>query len=206
MVEMVKLLINKYNTKSTFNMLINYCIPMKYNEETVEIYLNLARILLDSNPNLIMETNENAETVLYKACEYGIPNLVEYFLKLNKKLINISSIAGNTPLYIACYNCPPRTLRNVYPLIIKTLIKYGANINLCNNNGSTAIYAICNCGNPNFVEILLSTNKCKLDIINLKGDSIIIHACRYGHSKVLETLLNYIDNKEFVYNYKNEKR
>ncbi len=76
---------------------------------------------------------------------------------------------------------------------ITNYLKSGANLNDSNKNGNTPIYGICYSGNPNYCEILLLTNRIKLDVINNFGDSVIIHCCRLGHSKILQLLLNYIE-------------
>ncbi len=94
--------------------------------------------------------------MLYKASEYGILDLVTYFLGQSRDLVDIPNKNGNTPLYIACVNCPPQTLRNVYPSVIKALVKYRADLNFANSNGNTPMFGICYCGNPNFAEILVA--------------------------------------------------
>eukprot|EP01083_Nonionella_stella_P087119 242234_1 len=196
MIKMVKLLITKYHTKPSIDMLLTHCIPHKPDCPQVDIYLNLAKILLESNPDLINQTNDKKETALYKASESGNLAHVQYLIQLNKALIDAPNVDGNTALYISCVQC--------WPCIIKELIKHKANINVINKDGNAPLIPVIDRGNPNFAELLLSTNRVQMDVINNNGDSLIIHCCRLGHSKILELLLNYVEHKAFVYNYKSK--
>merc|ERR1719361_1697809 len=202
MIKMVKLLINKHNTPCTIAMLLEYCIPPKEDSPEAEIYLNLAKVLLSAYPDMIKETNENGESALYKACESGNLPHVQYFISLDNELIDMPNNNGDTPLYISCVKC--------WPCIIRELIKNKADINAANKDGNTPIFAACNsdrpraCGNPKFAEILLATNRVKMNVVNKEGDSLIIHCCRLGHKKILELLLNYIEDKDFVCNHKSK--
>merc|ERR1719361_231402 len=167
MIKMVKLLINKHKTACTIDMLLKYCIPPKA-DSTDEAYLNLAKVLLAAYPELINETDENGESALYKACESGNLPHVQYFISLNRELINMPNKNGDTPLYVSCVKC--------WPCIMKELIHEKADINAANKEGNTPIFAVCNsnrgraCGNPKFTEILLATNRVKMDVINKEGE------------------------------------
>ncbi len=112
-------------------------------------------------------------------------------LFINNSLSNVANVNGNTPLYISYFK------------VIKPLIKSGASLNSKNKNANTPIYGYF-IAVILIIEILLSTNRIKLDFINNFGDSTIIDCCRLGHSKTLQLLLNYIGNKEFVLNYKSK--
>lgn len=55
-----------------------------------------------------------------------------------------------TPLYIACQDGQTEAAR--------VLVKYGANINLACDDGSTPLHAACNYGHASIVEMLLQNN------------------------------------------------
>eukprot|EP01084_Bolivina_argentea_P002249 4157_1 len=192
MIKYVLLMINKHSAKPNIEMLLKYCIPPKADDPNTEIYLNLTKILINCDKTLIKQQNKLLETPLFKSAERGSLPHCEYFisLDLDKSIIDIPNELGNTPLWIST--------AKMYPCIMKLLISAGANINHQNIKGNPPLYNICIRGNEKVCNMLLSTNKIKIENIkNKNGDTLILICCRNKNWKILPLLLNYV-SLEFV--------
>ena len=75
----------------------------------------------------------DGETLLHFASQYSRQDIVEFLLKLNQILVNATCNNQRTPLMFACSN--GGHLDNM-----KTLIQYGADINVRFNDGSTLLH------------------------------------------------------------------
>lgn len=177
-IDMVNILITKHNAVLHFDSLFDLFVPDDPN------YLKLFSLILDNlrhkdqNFN-IDQTNENGDSLLFRACEKGCIEYVKLLLFL-KSNINLQNSLGNTPLWIACYK--------KYLNIIIFLLDADADVNLENYKGNAPISCICQKGTKEIAEILLSRGA-EINKLNKNGDSLILLCCRNGQSEVLELLL-----------------
>ena len=75
-----------------------------------------------------------------------------------------------------------------YPQIIDLLIEKGADINLSNKIGFSALIFAATEGNINVVERLLKEEKIKVDAKNTFGKTAFFNACEFGHCNCVKAL------------------
>ncbi|CAB0044791.1 unnamed protein product [Trichogramma brassicae] len=102
-----------------------------WNKKAVELLLKRG-----ANPNL---ADADGFAALHILC-YSSWDLVENFLKMNAEIgqtvnINIQSTVGNTPLHLAVSQGNEK--------VVELLLRQGADPNLANNDGGTALHLIC---------------------------------------------------------------
>jgi len=183
MTHLITLLIKKHGAIPTIDMFLDHCIPKKPDSPETSKYIQLAKILLDHNSELINFVNQDDESSLFKASEKGSLPHVKFFIEKGAE-IDKPNILGNTPLWIAC--------AKRYPCIIAELIDNGADVNYINLKGNPPIYSICQKGPLKIAEQLLAKGA-SVTHINKNGDTIVLLCCRNGQPKILELLLNYVE-------------
>jgi len=183
MSRLVKTLLKDFGAVPTFDMLVEYCIPPKPDHPEVNKYLDLAKLVLNNQPRLINEKNDDGESALFKACEKGNLPHVKYFLNKGA-LVDDPNNMGNTPLWVSC--------AKRYPCIIQELLNWGADVNAVNEKGNPPLYAVCQMGPKKVAETLIAYGA-TVEHINKNGDTLILICCRNGQHEILEFLLNYVD-------------
>ncbi|VDI49724.1 Hypothetical predicted protein [Mytilus galloprovincialis] len=155
-----------------------------------------------------------AKCLLVMSAE-GFVEYVEFFLGLEKTLVNLKDNCGQTALHKACLHG--------HTDVAKLLLDNGASIDLTDNNNETALYIACKNNKSETVEYLLSRgsnikpkkcdSKCPLHVVCLNGNreiakylldknakvndqdnnkSTSLHlACANGHAKVVDLLIKY---------------
>uniref|UniRef100_A0ABD2XEW2 Uncharacterized protein n=1 Tax=Trichogramma kaykai TaxID=54128 RepID=A0ABD2XEW2_9HYME len=119
-------------------------------------------------------------------------DLVENFLKMNAEIgqtvnINIQTTAGNTPLHLAV------SLGN--EKVVELLLRQGADPNLANNDGDTALHLICKrYGDNDLMKILFEVcdqlkKKVQVDVRDQLGNTPLHWALFHGQKKEVEFLL-----------------
>ncbi len=114
--------------------------------------------LMSENPKMesVIEPTRN-ETLLHIAARYNQPEMVK--LLINKGLnVNAVNQAGNTPLHLAVFS-------GSYALI-ESLFKHGADYQLRNQRGRTALEYVSYGKNPEIYNLFLAKDK---DILNYKS-------------------------------------
>lgn len=79
--------------------------------------------------------------------------------------INETDTYGNTPLHISVSQCTDHNS----PIPCKWLCNNGADINIQNINGQTALHLACYSGFSNCIKDILGTGKCNIDIKDNNG-------------------------------------
>jgi ankyrin repeat protein len=81
---------------------------------------------------------------------------------------------------------------------IRQLLERGANVNLVNKDGVTALHYACKKGNADVVRMLVENpiprttdqdNRAKVDAVDNNGCSSLHYACKEGHLEVVQYLL-----------------
>lgn len=187
MIDIVKDLLEKYKAVPTIDMLLNYCIPPSADYPKTEEYIKLTDLILQHNPDLVFQMDENNTSPLFKAAEKGSLPHVKYFLEKGCD-IEASNSLGNTPLWIAC--------AKRYPCIIEELLNNGADVNHLNHKNNPPMYSICQSGPMKIMETLIAFGA-GIEYINNNGDTPLLICCRNGKHEILKFLLNFAD-PEFV--------
>ena len=79
---------------------------------------------------------------------------------------------------------------NGHSEVVKQLHQYGAQVDLQNNNGSTALMGACQNGHSEVVK-LLHQYGAQVDLQNNNGSTALMGACQNGHSEVVKLLHKY---------------
>uniref|UniRef100_A0ABD2WK50 Uncharacterized protein n=1 Tax=Trichogramma kaykai TaxID=54128 RepID=A0ABD2WK50_9HYME len=92
--------------------------------------------------------DEDGLTHFHVACEFGLCDIVEQFLEIGQNPNCLVPLTGNSPLHLALY-------RGQY-FVAGVLLRNGADINLANRAGSTALHIAClNCHSHLLVKMAL---------------------------------------------------
>lgn len=187
MLDMCKILVKKFNAVPTVHMLNNWCIPPKPDSSDVDLYIKLARFVLNNNKNIINEIDDNGDTPLMNATLKGSLHHVKLFIEKGAN-IDQQNLLGNTALWLACMKG--------YPCIVSELLSTGADPNKVNFKGNPPLYSVCQKGPKKIAETLLALGA-TVDHINKNGDTLILICCRNGQHEILDMMLNYVE-PEFV--------
>jgi len=147
-------------------------------------YINVVKIILDlkkAKANEIIKIGDEITFPLFVACEKGSLPMVTLLLGyLSQEDINQSNDKGTTCLWIA--SC------NRHTDIVYTLIQNGANPNIPNLKGDSALICACQKGAETIVNLLLEAG---IDpyLCNPLRDNPVLICCRTGQYKILEILL-----------------
>ena len=126
---------------------------------------------------------------LFLSCKRGqymmFSALIPYYDTPAK--LNSMTNTGNTMLWIASYGG--------HSDIVSELLTYGADPNVQNAKGDSALIPACQKGFFTVVEMLLNAGA-KLDAYNKNRDNPMLICCRCGQAKILELLLNSVNKAE----------
>ncbi|XP_071097328.1 uncharacterized protein [Haliotis cracherodii] len=135
--------------------------------------------------------NVLGQTVLHLASINGHYNVLEIILKYiyRRELLgehtrqDVSGrdlVNGDTALHLACRTGSVKS--------VEVLKKYGADVNVWNNNGNSPVFVACETGHVDIVKQCLHF---AASGINRDGRSLLHIACRTGHEAMVKTLLEY---------------
>lgn len=172
----------------TLEMVIEHCFPKKADSPDTDQYLDLLKIVLDSNKELINAHHLNdGDTLLITACRKGSLPHVQYLLEQGADVDGVNE-KGVTPLWVASF------MR--YPCIMDELRKAKANIHHKNYKGDSILYGPCCRGGLKIAQKLISWGVDPYSK-NTNGDSLVLLACRNGQDEILRFLLDLVD-EDFV--------
>ena len=127
----------------------------------------------------------DGSTLLHYASRYSKQEIVEFLLKLNLVSVNATNNNQATPLMFACSN--GGGVDNM-----KTLIQYGADINVRFNDGSTLLHYASRYSKQDIIEFLLKLNQISVNATNNNQATPLMFACSNGdHLDNMETLIQY---------------
>ena len=138
------------------------------------------QILLRDN-NEVNSFENNGDSLLLLACEYGYDSIVDLLLRHGAE-VNLLNKFRECPLARACENGHDKT--------VQLLLSHGAEINLCNCLGESPLYIACKNGHYRTVEILLN-NGANVTLYDTFRISPLSIACKNGHFNTIKLLLNY---------------
>lgn len=122
---------------------------------------------------------------LFAAAEKGRLGLVQILLKyMRKDDVNRVNLKKTSALWIAACNN--------HVDVVMALLEAGADPNLTNIGGSTALIPCCKKGQDTVVQLLLDYGL-DVTVYNPERDHPILQCCRDGQATVLETLINHIE-------------
>jgi len=157
-------------------------ITCKYN------YENVAKLLINAGCDIEIADKDNNTAFLY-AYTYGSRSIMEALIKAGCS-INTKNIIGKTIMDIICDN-------NDRKLVIQ-LINSG-----CEFDGSKVLTWACNKGYGSIIRILVTNGIDRLVLKDLRGDEIMVNACRKGWIKRAQLLIDNncnLDYSKFMYN------
>ena len=144
--------------------------------------------------------HENALALMFSALQ-GHPDIVQQLLEYGADPNSICNVDGSTALH-----CVLSQTENLHEddkekklKIIQRLIEKGANINIQNEDGVTALMMASNEGLSEIVELLLQ-NGADPNIHSNNGRTALMRACNHGNSKVAKHLLRFNANPQLVDN------
>ena len=164
-------------------------------------HLEVVQLLLKANANPNHEQEGTGITALIVAAHEGFSDIVQQLLEYGADPNSISDIDGSTALH--CVLSHTETLhkddKEKKLKIIQRLIEKGANINIQNEDGVTALMMGTDDGLSEVAELLLQ-NGADPNIHSNNGITALMHACNHGNSKVAKSLLRYNANPQLVDN------
>lgn len=166
----------------TIKHINEYCMPKKPDAEDIPEYLDLVKLLVAKNANLIYDVDDDGESALYVSAKKGSLPHVKYFIEQGSKIDQPNNRLA-TPLWCACYRR--------FPCIINELLDHGADIGWKNESGNIPLYGPCERGSRKVAELLISRGS-PIENYNKNGDTLILIACRNGQVDVLRCLLEYV--------------
>jgi ankyrin repeat protein len=143
---------------------------------------NLARSILQNNPELISFKDKYEETVLMIACIYGNTEIVELLLDTGRSHPEYQNFDGKTPLMIALYYGNTE--------IAKLLLATGqSHPEYKDNRGMTALMLASMHGHTEIVKLLLATGQSHPEYQDNYGYTALINASDFGRTEIVELLL-----------------
>ncbi|ORX82170.1 ankyrin, partial [Anaeromyces robustus] len=111
-------------------------------------YYNIARDLIKNDYLDLNEIDEDYNTPLHKACEYGYASFVQMMLRYDA-MINFKNKFGYTPLHLAC--------QQGQIAVVKILIENGAIIEATTHEqNKSSLHFACEANNKTIARILLN--------------------------------------------------
>ncbi|KAI1387790.1 ankyrin repeat-containing domain protein [Hypoxylon trugodes] len=143
---------------------------------------SIVRFLLDEGADATIR-DEDGRTALWHACdlpvEYGGYDVAKLLLDRQADVINVQCNNGNTPLHKAC---------EYYGHVVRLFLERGADIEIKNGEGKTAIWIAVEGYSSEAVSLLLEAGA-STDIRDERGGTLLHIACSGWNGKRLQLLL-----------------
>jgi len=153
------------------------------------------------------KNNKHNKTILYRACELNLLDIVKYLILVPHLNPNIGNKNGITPLYIACYHGYTSIVKILLSktqsqtqIVLnkqnkgisksKSYVKYNIDVNACDKRGFTPLYAACCHDRYDIILLLLSCSKIKINKRTKNNNSVLYAACYFGKLQVVAILLS----------------
>ena len=143
-------------------------------------HVDIVRTLVKHKANVNARTDSD-DTPLTLAAENGHDNVVHAFLSDFQCLVDVKGQDGYTALHYSC--------RYGHVDIVRTLLKYKANVNARTENGDTPLTLAARNRRDNVVHALSDYN-CEVYAKNKVAYNVLLHlSCKRGYVGVVRTLL-----------------
>lgn len=150
--------------------------------------LEIIKLLIDENKidiKKVFKSNEVETTALFTAAEKGAIKTVQLLLPyLDKSDLDWQNGLGTTAVWIS--SC------NRHADLLCELINAGADINIVNNKGDSALIPACQKGSVTVANILIESG-IDLNAHNQNRDNCVLICCRNGQAEILDMLLSRMD-------------
>ncbi|XP_062617154.1 E3 ubiquitin-protein ligase HACE1-like, partial [Saccostrea cucullata] len=165
-------------TERLVDVLLNPCLRK-------EIVIKTFKEKVDSLEKLLVRIKWKIDRSEFPKAFEGAAELVKFAANVN----NFTPHGSWTPLILAASN-DDEHLRETglgtnegerRNKTILCLLNNGADINLCNKNGSSPLHGACEFGNDSSVQLLLN-NGSDINLSNKNGFSPLYKACQNGHA------------------------
>jgi hypothetical protein len=189
----------------------------KFKEFLVNITkVNVAKKILNDNPELISYQNSKGDSLLIEASQRGNTEIVELLLATDQshpefrnnegytalmyasryghnEIVELLLATGQShPEYQSKYRYTPLMLASIHGNveIVKLLLATGqSHPEFINNFGETALIFASKYGYSDIVRLLLATGQSHPEYRNNNGETALMGACQYGHSEIVKLLL-----------------
>lgn len=134
-----------------------------------------------ADPNI---TAENGFTPLHEAAENGWDSIVSLLVQNDDCILDVKDVHGNTPLMRAAYYN--------YTDIVKILVNAGADLNIQNNSGQTALIISLWEGSESTAELLIK-NDCNLKVADHCGHTpfyVAVHCELLSDLSIAKLIIN----------------
>lgn len=153
----------------------------------------ITKIILEHNADAALQDN-NGNTPLHLAAQNHDCGTTELLLSYNKTIVDVQNNSGSTPLHLAstrqvihqsASSLPSRESLN----IAQALLNHGANVNLQDEDGNTALHhAVNHFYHLEIAEMLLNYGA-NVNVQSNTGDTALHRAASYGHHLTVILLL-----------------
>ncbi|XP_017487603.1 PREDICTED: neurogenic locus notch homolog protein 2-like, partial [Rhagoletis zephyria] len=153
------------------------------------VRVDAAKSLLDSFPDLCHARDANGRTPLHTAIASDARGVFEILLRSRKTDFNAQTHDGTTPLILAA--------RMNSEGMVEELVKAGAELNMVDESGRTALHWAVSVDNVRAAEVLLA-NGADRDAKNGKEETPLFLAAREGAYKCAKLLLDFHANRDIT--------
>jgi len=163
------------DTKTLQFLLSRECedINSKNSDSLTPLFLAVSNLRIEATELLLQNgasencVDEEGNGLLSIASLLGSPQMVSYLLKRTKIQVDTKNYKNKTPLIlISKFN------ENQYLETAQVLISAGANVNIAENSGKTALHFAAEAGNLPFIQLLLSSH---IDVLIKDNDGLRAH-------------------------------
>ena len=177
---------------------------------------NVVHALLSDYQCQVDIKDQHGYTELHYSCKFGSVDMVKSLIK-HKANVNARTDSGDTPLILAARNkhenvvhtllsdsqCPVDTkgqdgytalhysCRDGHVDMVRSLVKYKANVNAITDNGDTPLTLAAINKHDNVVYALLSDSQCSVDAKGQNGYTALHYSCRDGHIDIVRSLVKH---------------
>ena len=147
-------------------------------------YVDMVRTLVNHNlkANVNAKTN-SGDSPLMLAAKHGHGKIVHVLLSDDECLLDAKNQINFTALHYSC--------ENSHVNIMRTLVKYKADVNARTDSGDTPLTLAARCGHDNVVDALLSGSQCPMDAKGQDGYTALHYSCIYGHVDVIKIFVKH---------------
>lgn len=148
----------------------------------------MARNFLNNDYLDLNEVDNQFNTPLHKAAEYGHPSMVQMMIRYDRGLmINFKNKEGLTPLHLAC--------QQGQVAVVKMLMDHGAQVDPATHEQKTPLHYACENNNKTIARILLS-HKANINAKTFEGWTPLHYAVQGNFASLVTELFSFHPNLE----------